>query len=141
MPEVVSAPTVNEPQPESHEAAGGAGARPQVRAVEFPEAPPDHPAACGSQLDILLDMDVPVAVVLGTTQIPVRRLLQLGPGSVLRLDKSIEAPADLYLKDARFAQADVVVVDNQFAIRIKQILGPAPAHGPSDPGPAGPVQG
>jgi flagellar motor switch protein FliN/FliY len=68
-------------------------------------------------------MDVPVTVVLGTTQIPVRRLLQLGPGSVLKLEKSIEAPADLYLKDARFAEADVVVVDNQFAIRIKQILG------------------
>jgi flagellar motor switch protein FliN/FliY len=78
-------------------------------------------------------MDVPVAVVLGTTQIPVRRLLQLGPGSVLKLEKSIEAPADLYLKDAKFAEAEVVVVDNQFAIRIKQILGAG--------GPAGAAQG
>ena len=133
MPETVSAPPQNEQQQEPSDAVGATAARQQVRAVEFPEAPPDSPATCGNQLDILLDMDVPVAVVLGTTQIPVRRLLQLGPGSVLKLEKSIEAPADLYLKDARFAEADVVVVDNQFAIRIKQILGAG--------GPAGLAQG
>jgi flagellar motor switch/type III secretory pathway protein FliN len=52
---------------------------------------------------------------------------------VLKLEKSIEAPADLYLKDAKFAEAEVVVVDNQFAIRIKQILGAG--------GPAGAAQG
>jgi flagellar motor switch protein FliN/FliY len=132
MPETVSAPSQNEQQREPRRAAAGPAAKPQVRAVQLPEAPPDNPAACGNQLDILLDMDVPVAVVLGTTQIPVRRLLQLGPGSVLKLEKSIEAPADLYLKDAKFAEADVVVVDNQFAIRIKQILGTG--------GPAGPAQ-
>jgi flagellar motor switch protein FliN len=100
---------------------------------EFPEAPQSVPAAGNSQLDILLDMDIPITVVLGATEIPVKRLLQLGPGSVLRLDKPIEAPADLFLKDSKFAEADVVVVDNRFAVRIKQIVGPAnrppPAQG------------
>ena len=62
-------------------------------------------------------------MVLGQTQIPVRRLLQLGPGSVLKLEKPIEAPADLYLKDSKFAEADVVVVDNRFAVRIRKIVG------------------
>jgi flagellar motor switch protein FliN/FliY len=93
--------------------------------VEFPEAPPEGPAAGTGQLDILLDMDVPVTVVLGATQIPVRRLLQLGPGAVLRLEKPIESPAELFLKDSKFAEADVVVVDNRFAVRIRQIIGTA----------------
>jgi flagellar motor switch protein FliN/FliY len=128
MPEPVTAPTQNESPPEPNDAASPAAARPQVRAVELPEAPPDNPAGGGSQLDILLDMEIPLTVVLGTTQIPVRRLLQLGPGSVLRLEKPVEAPADLFLKDAKFADADVVVVDNQFAIRIRQIFG---AGGPA----------
>jgi len=70
-------------------------------------------------------------VVLGTTQVPIRRLLQLGPGSVLKLEKSIETPVDLYLKDSKFAEADVVVVESQFAVRIRQILGTAAATQPS----------
>lgn len=105
-------------------ASGGAT---QVRSVEFPEAPQSATAAGAGQLDILLDMDVPIAVVLGSTQIPVRRLLQLGPGSVLQLEKPIEAPVDLFLKDSKFAEAEVVVVDDRFAVRIRQIVGAAAA--------------
>ncbi len=120
VPQTANAPTQDAQQ--AHGATAQTVARPQVNSVAFPEAPQDTPAACNNQLDILLDMDVPVTVVLGATQIPVRRLLQLGPGSVLRLEKPIEAPADLFLKDAKFAEADVVVVDNQFAVRVKQIV-------------------
>jgi flagellar motor switch protein FliN/FliY len=120
MPQTVDAPTQDDQQ--AHDATAQPIARPQVNSVAFPEAPQDAPAACNNQLDVLLDMDVPVTVVLGSTQVPVRRLLQLGPGAVLRLEKPIEAPADLFLKDAKFAEADVVVVDNQFAVRIKEIV-------------------
>lgn len=95
----------------------------QVQSVELPEAPDDSAGAATGQLDILLDMDVPVTVILGATQMPVRRLLQLGPGAVVKLEKPIEAPADLYLKDAKFAEADVVVVHDRFAVRIKRITG------------------
>jgi len=42
---------------------------------------------------------------------------------VLELDKSIDEPADLYLRDTRFATGTVVVVDGRFAVKIKQILG------------------
>jgi flagellar motor switch protein FliN/FliY len=70
-----------------------------------------------------LDLDVLVTVALGQTEIPVKRLLQLGPGSVLTLGKSVDAPVDLYLKDAKFAEGDVVIVDGCFAVRIKRIIG------------------
>jgi flagellar motor switch protein FliN/FliY len=98
-----------------------------VQSVEFPEAPQGAVGTGAGQLDILLDMDIPITVVLGSTQIPVRRLLQLGPGSVLQLGKPIEAPADLFLKDSKFAEADVVVVEDRFAVRIRQIVGAASA--------------
>jgi len=128
MPDTANAPAESPPQQDQNETTAPADGRTQVRTVEFPEAPQSASAAGAGQLDILLDMDVPVTVVLGTTQIPVRRLLQLGPGSVLQLEKPVEQPADLYLKDSKFAEADVVVVENRFAVRIRQIVGaPVPA--------------
>jgi flagellar motor switch protein FliN/FliY len=94
-----------------------------AQAVEFSEARQTATTGAGGSIDILLDMSVPVTVAIGQTQISVRRLLQLGPGSVLQLDKSIDAPADLYLKDSKFATGTIVVVDDRFAVRIKRILG------------------
>lgn len=95
----------------------------QVQSVEFSEVAETEAAGAGGSIDILLDMNVPITVTIGQTEIPVRRLLQLGPGSVLKLDKSIEEPADLYLRDTKFATGTVVVVDGCFAIKINQILG------------------
>jgi len=121
MPEVIQAPIDNETQ-QTWNAASPGEPTTQAHPVEFPEAPQDAPAGPGGQIDVLLDMDVPVTVILGATRVPVRRLLQLGPGSVLKLDKSVEAPAELFLKDSKFAEAEVVVVDNRFAVRITQIV-------------------
>lgn len=95
----------------------------QVQSVEFGEAAGTEAADSPGKLDIILDMNVPITVAIGRTEMPVRQLLQLGPGSVLKLNKPIDAPADLFLKDSLFAQGDVVVVDERFAIRIKQIIG------------------
>ncbi len=122
MPETVNVPTATEPEEQS-EPVGQTEGKTPVREVQFAEAPADSGSAAAGQLDILLDMSVPISVVLGETQIPIRRLLQLGPGSVLKLDRSIETPADLYLKDSKFAQVDVVVVEDRFAVRIKNIVG------------------
>lgn len=119
MPETAQA--ANEPQQDQNEAA--ADGRTVARAAEFPEAREGQVGAAGGQFDILLDMDVPVTVVLGATQVPVRRLLQLGPGAVLQLDKAVGAPAELFFKDSKFAEADVVVVDDRFAVRIRKITG------------------
>lgn len=99
-------------------------AKTQAQATEFPEAAAtDSDGTASGSIDILLDVDIAVTVAIGQTEIPVRKLLQLRPGSVLKLDKSIDEPVDLFLKDTRFATGDIVVVDDQFAVRIKQILG------------------
>jgi flagellar motor switch protein FliN/FliY len=123
MPETAEATVENEQQQAPDEATPAGDDKKQAQAVQFPEAPEDAPNGAAGQLDVLLDMEVPVTVVLGTTEIPVRRLLQLAPGAVLKLDKPIEAPADLFLRDSKFAEAEVVVVDNRFAVRIKRITG------------------
>lgn len=95
----------------------------QAQSVEFSEAVGSEATTGAGSIDVLLAMDVEVTVVIGQTELPVKRLLQLGPGSVLKLDKSIDEPADLYLRDTKFATGNVVVVDGRFAIRIKEVLG------------------
>jgi len=99
-----------------------ADSKKQVQSVEFAEAAENETAGSGGSIDILLDMDVPVTVAIGQTEISVRRLLQLVPGSVLKLGKPIDEPVELYLRDTKFAAGSVVVVDGRFAVKIKQIL-------------------
>lgn len=94
----------------------------QVQSAEFSEATGAEAAGAGGNIEILLDMNIPVTVAIGKKEMPVRRLLQLGPNSVLKLDKSIDTPVDLYLKDTKFATGNVVVVDGRFAVKIKEII-------------------
>ena len=95
----------------------------QAQSAEFSEVNATGDAGVGGSIDLLLDVNIAVTVAIGQTEIPVRRLLQLGPGSVLELDKSIDEPADLYLRDTKFATGTVVVVDGRFAVKIKNIHG------------------
>jgi flagellar motor switch protein FliN/FliY len=95
----------------------------QAQSVEFSEVTGIEGTGADGSVALLLDMSIAVTVAIGQAEVPVRRLLQLGPGSVLKLDKPIDAPADLYLRDIRFATGSVVVVDGHFAVRIKEILG------------------
>ena len=95
----------------------------QAQSVEFSEAVGTEATTGAGSIDVLLAMNVSVTAVIGQTELPVKQLLQLGPGSVLKLDKSIDEPADLYLRDTKFATGNIVVVDGRFAIRVKQVLG------------------
>jgi len=95
----------------------------QAQSVEFAETAETDIKGTGGSIDILLDMDVPITVTIGKTEISVRRLLQLAPGSVVKLNKPIDEPVDLYLSESKFARGSVVVVDGHFAIKISQILG------------------
>ena len=93
-----------------------------VQSAEFPEVGEVAGEGPGGSIDILLDMEVPVTVAIGRTEISIQRLLQLSPGSVLKLDKPIDMPVELYLKETRFATGDIVVVDDKFAVRITEIV-------------------
>ena len=97
----------------------------QAQDVEFASATEGGGAGATSSLDILLDMDIPVTVAVGQTEISIEKLLKLSPGSVIKLDKPISEPVDLYIKDAKFATGQVVVVEDKFAIKISDILGAA----------------
>jgi len=94
----------------------------EVSEVELPEATDGGQKNGGGQIDILLDTAMTIAVRLGQAETTIRELLQLGPGSVLQLDREIGEPVDLYLHDARFATGSLVVVGEQLGVRIREIL-------------------
>jgi len=119
--EAVEEKTQQEQQQQSDTAQTDSKA--QAQSVEFSEAAGPEAAGAGGNIEILLDMNIPVTVAIGQKEMSVRRLLQLGPDSVLKLDKPIDAPADLYLKDTKFATGNVVVVNGRFAVKIKEIIG------------------
>ena len=74
-------------------------------------------------LDVLMEVPVKITVELGSCMMPMKDVLQLGSGSVVQLDKVADAPVDLYVNQRRIAIGEVVVVEDQFGIKITKILG------------------
>ena len=107
---------------EEQEATGEEKAT-QVQDVELTEATDSGADSGEGNLDLLLDITMSINVTLGKTQVPIRRLLQLGPGSVLQMDKLVDEPAEIYVQGNQFASGNIVVVDGHFAIRITEVLG------------------
>ncbi len=94
----------------------------QVQEADLPEVQDARQGPGGGQIDILLDSPMSVSVCLGNARPAVRELLEMGPGSVLRLDRQVGEPIDLYLRGIRFATGHLVVVDDHLGVRINEIL-------------------
>ncbi|MGN6244332.1 MAG: flagellar motor switch protein FliN [Motilibacteraceae bacterium] len=75
-------------------------------------------------LELLRDVEMEVTVELGRTRMSVRELLSLSPGAVVELDRAAGSPADLLVNGTLIARGEVVVVDEDFGIRITEIVGP-----------------
>jgi len=112
---------VEENKPEAQEGKPDTQAdKTPVQNAEFAEAQ-ECDSSGQESLDLLLDIHMPITVTLGKAHIPLRKLLGLGPGSVLGLDQSIGQPAELYVQDICFATGDIVVVNESFAVRIREL--------------------
>lgn len=74
-------------------------------------------------LDLVLDVPVSVTVELGGCLLPMREILQLGPGTVVQLDKPAGAPVELLVNRKLVARGEVVVVDDRFGIRVTEVIG------------------
>jgi flagellar motor switch protein FliN/FliY len=93
-----------------------------AQAVEFAQANESVAKGPGNSIDILLDMQAEITVTIGKIQMPIKKLLQLTPGSVVKLEKNIQEPVDLYINDSRFATGSIIVIEDSFGIKINDIL-------------------
>ena len=65
---------------------------------------------------------MPVVAHLGSTEMRIRDILRLVPGSIVELDKLAGEPVDLFVRGKLFAQGEVVIVDESFGVRVTKIV-------------------
>ncbi|MFZ5806706.1 MAG: flagellar motor switch protein FliN [Verrucomicrobiota bacterium] len=83
----------------------------------------DQPAASTEvKGDLILDIPVSLSVELGRTQMKVKEVMALMPGTVIELEKPVEEPVDLYVNGKLVGRGEVVVVDNSLGIKITQVV-------------------
>ena len=75
-------------------------------------------------IDILMDVNLPVSIELGHTKMSISDILSLGPGSVVELSKLAGEPVDVLVNNKAVAKGEVVVVDENFGVRITQLMTP-----------------
>jgi flagellar motor switch protein FliN/FliY len=85
-----------------------------------PSAAPQ--AFSGAGLDLLQDVVMELSAELGRTTMTVRELLNLQPGAVVELDRLAGSPADLLVNGRLIARGEVVVVDEDYALKITELV-------------------
>ncbi|MGE0445002.1 MAG: FliM/FliN family flagellar motor switch protein [Vicinamibacterales bacterium] len=97
--------------------AGGVTAGAAAPAASAPEPAP--------RLDVLLDIDLPVVVRFGHTDMPLRALTKLGPGSIVDLGRSPDDPVEVLVSNRVVAHGEVVVVGGNYGVRIVDVVSPS----------------
>jgi flagellar motor switch protein FliN/FliY len=87
-----------------------------------PLAPSPRGEAPPARLDLILDVSLPVTVELGRSRMQIQEILKLAPGSVIELDKSAGDPVELYINDRPIARGEVVIIDENFGVRLTSIV-------------------
>jgi flagellar motor switch protein FliN len=72
-------------------------------------------------LDLLLDIPLEIVVELGRTKKKISEVLELTSGSIVELDKMAGEPVDVYVNNKLIAKGEVVVIEEHFGVRIKEI--------------------
>ncbi len=97
---------------------------PVAQPVEFPELSAGGEQKPGRNIDLLMDVKLPISIELGRTSMTISDILALGSGSVVELDKLAGEPVDLLVNNKIVAHGEVVVVDENFGIRITGLVTP-----------------
>jgi flagellar motor switch protein FliN/FliY len=78
----------------------------------------DEIAGIDPGIGLLCDIELDATLQFGSRDMPLREVLQLGPGDVVELDRHVSEPVDLIVGDRIVARGEVVVVSGNFALRI-----------------------
>jgi flagellar motor switch protein FliN/FliY len=75
------------------------------------------------RLNIVLDVKVQLTVRLGSCQLPMREVLELSPGAIIQLNQRACDAVGLYVNDKLIALGEVVVLEENFGIKITELIG------------------
>jgi flagellar motor switch protein FliN/FliY len=101
--------------------------------VETVEAPTPHADPGGEPvnarrgdvpptMDLLLDVELPVSVSFGKTELPMKDVLKLTTGSIVELNRGVNEPVEVLVNHCLIARGEVVVVEGNYGVRIQQII-------------------
>jgi len=133
-PETVSAAQTWSAAPQAKQAPASAAApaattpRSQpitVAPAEFPPLAPGPSEPEPANISLIMDVPLQVTVELGRRRMLVRDILELGKGSLIELDKLAGEPVDVYVNGKLIAKGEVVVIDENFGVKITSIVTPA----------------
>jgi flagellar motor switch protein FliN/FliY len=106
---------------------------PEVDDAAFPQlddaasatmvAPAAFATADARALSVIRSVEMNVTAELGRSTMTVRELLELSPGSVIELDRAAGSPVDLLVNGTIIARGEVVVIDEEYGIRVSEIIG------------------
>lgn len=116
------------PQPEAAKAESQIMKNPvNVHAPQFPSFTPGKGEAgspmMGGNMDLIMNVSLNVSVEIGKTRKKIKDILDYAQGTVIELEKQAGAPVDIIVNGQLIARGDVVVIDDNFGVRITEILG------------------
>lgn len=94
----------------------------EVHKAQFEPLTPSSGKPLPDNIDLILDVPLNISVVLGRTKKSIKDVLELGTGSLIELDKLAEEPVEILVNGKRIAFGEVVVVDENFGVRITSIV-------------------
>ncbi len=101
---------------------GGGGAN--VQAVQFPNLNPQSAGSEQGNIGLLMDVYMEMTVELGRTRRLIKDILGMGEGTIIELDKLAGEPVDILVNHKLIARGEVVVIDENFGVRVTEIVSP-----------------
>jgi len=109
--------------------AAAAGSAPATKAFSLPDLKSAAGPSADNGLNLLDDVELEVKIELGRTELFIEDVLRLGVGSVVELDKLAGDPVDIYVNERLVARGEVLVLNENFCVRVNDILSPVPELG------------
>lgn len=94
----------------------------QVQKVQFTPMNDSPTSKQPRNIDLIMDVPIEVSVILGRSNKTIKEILELSSGSLIELDKYVEEPVDILVNGKMIAQGEVVVVNENFGVRITNIV-------------------
>jgi flagellar motor switch protein FliN/FliY len=94
----------------------------QPKALGPASKPAAEEAGKPHSIDLLLDVELPVSVSFGRAQLPLKDIIKLTTGSIIELNRSVSEPVEVIVNNCVIARGEVVVVEGNFGVRIRQVI-------------------
>lgn len=97
---------------------------PNVQSIQFPNLMGGSASTEQGNIGLIMDVFMEMTVELGRTKKQIKEILGMGEGTIIELDKLAGEPVDILVNHKPIAKGEVVVIDENFGVRVTEILSP-----------------